>query len=361
MIPPPRPPQRIPGPAGPASSPPPWPPRATVAARWPGQASNPGWSLHRGLGRLAWRLLFAPQPHHPPAGNAIPQHQQHHPRCLPQQVVPHRKQRAGHRYYRAAHQQPDRVALLAAGFQVGSGHGSSPSQRGTVRRWRWPDHQVAPMAPSGVKRRPRHAPTAVLPWVLMARPLRGGPTQRPRHGKERWRGVGVAGACPRRGGPSAAPAGPGRAGHAARPACCCSGRAVTGPHGLPARIDLPASLPAGALHPAGPVDPSTAGLPPRTLRGQGLSARQQPPARHTLTAPGPTRPGDSRSPEAGEDRCPPVEGASRGSRPGGDAAGQLALRDRGGTPKPAPPKHPSFEPKEGTARWQIPTSPWSAT
>jgi hypothetical protein len=191
MIPPPRPPQRVPGPAGPASSPPPWPPRATVAARWPGQASNPGWSLHRGLGRQAGRLLFAPQPHHPPAGNARPQHQQHHPRCLPQQVVLHRKQRAGHRYYRAAPQQPDRVALLAAGFQVGSGHGSSPSQRGTVRRWRWPDHQIAPVTPV-VHCRPRHAPTAVLPWVLMARPLRGGPTQRPRHGKERWRGVGVA-------------------------------------------------------------------------------------------------------------------------------------------------------------------------
>jgi hypothetical protein len=223
MIPPPRPPQRIPGPAGPASSPPPWPPRATVAARWPGQASNPGWSLHRGLGRLAWRLLFAPQPHHPPAGNARPQHQQHHPCCLPQQVVLHRKQRAGHRYYRAAHQQPDRVALLAAGFQVGSGHGSSPSQRGTVRRWRWPDHQAAPMTPSGVQRRPRHAPTAVLPWVLMARPLRGGPTQRPRHGKERWRGVGVA--APAHGAVGDRLHQAGGTGHAARPARCCSGSA----------------------------------------------------------------------------------------------------------------------------------------
>jgi hypothetical protein len=145
MIPPPGPPQRVRAPAAPASSPQPWPPQV-VAARWPGQASNPGRSLHRGLGRLAWRLLFAPQPHHPPAGNAIPQHQQHHPRCLPQQVVPHRKQRAGHRYYRAAHQQPDRVAL-AAGFQVGSGHDSSPSQRGAVRGWCWPDHQVATVTP----------------------------------------------------------------------------------------------------------------------------------------------------------------------------------------------------------------------
>jgi hypothetical protein len=87
-----------------------------------------------------------------------------------------------------------------------------------------------------------------------------------------------------------------------------------------ARIDLHASLPAGPLHPAGPADPSTGGLPPRTLRGQGLSARQQPPARHTLTAPGPRWPGDSRSPGAGEDRCPPVEGGRRGRRPGGDAA-----------------------------------------
>ena len=63
-----------------------------------------------------------------------------------------------------------------------------------------------------------------------------------------------------------------------------------------ARIDLHASLPAGPLHPAGPVDPSTGGLPPRALRGQGLSARQQPPARHTLTAPGPSWPGDTGRP-----------------------------------------------------------------
>ena len=144
MIPTPRPRQMLRAPAGPASSPQPGPPRATVTAR-PGQARKAGRPLHRGLGRLAWRLLFAHQPHHPPAGNATPLHQQHHPCCLPQQVVPHGKQRAGHRHHRAAHQQPDRVALLAAGFQVGSGHGSSPSQRGTVRRRRWPDRQVAPM------------------------------------------------------------------------------------------------------------------------------------------------------------------------------------------------------------------------
>jgi len=104
MIPTPAPHQRVRAPAGPASSPQPGPPRATVAARSPGQASNAGWSLHRGLGRLAWRLLFAQQPHHPPAGNAIPQHQQHHPCCLPQQVMPHSKQRAGYRHRRAAHQ-----------------------------------------------------------------------------------------------------------------------------------------------------------------------------------------------------------------------------------------------------------------
>jgi hypothetical protein len=148
MIPTPGPPQRVRAPAGPASSPQPWPPRATVTTR-PGQA-NAGRPLHRGLGRLAWRLLFAQQPHHPPAGNATPLHQQHHACCLPQQVVPHGKQRASHRHHRAAHEQPDRVALLAAGFQVGSGHGSSPASRGTVRRRCWPDRQVAPVAPRRV-------------------------------------------------------------------------------------------------------------------------------------------------------------------------------------------------------------------
>jgi hypothetical protein len=150
MIPTPGPPQRVRAPAGPASSPRPGPPRVAVAARWPSQASKASRPLQRGLGRLVWRQLFAQQPHHPPAGNARPQHQQHHSRCLPLQVVLHTQQRAGHRHHRAAHQQPDRVALLVAGFrfQVGYGHGSPPSQQGTVHRRRWPDHQVAPMVPS---------------------------------------------------------------------------------------------------------------------------------------------------------------------------------------------------------------------
>jgi hypothetical protein len=313
MSPTPGPPQRVRAPAATTSSPQPGPPQV-VAARWPGQASNAGRPLHRGLGRLAWRLLFAPQPRHPPAGNAIPLHQQHHPRCLPQQARPHSKQRAGHRRRRAAHQQPDRVALLAAGVQVGSGHGSSPRQLG--RR-----APAALAGPPGDARGPHQAcsaarakhPRRCCLGRRWRRRYAGGPTQRPRHCKERWRGVGVAapahGAVGGRLPPLGldAPATP-----PGRRAAAAGGPAVTGPHGLPARIDLHASLPAGPLHPAGPVDPSTGGLPPRTLRGQGLSARQQPPARHTLTAPGPRWPGDSRSPEAGEDRCPPVERGSRG-------------------------------------------------
>jgi hypothetical protein len=96
-----------------------------------------------------------------------------------------------------------------------------------------------------------------------------------------------------------------------------------------ARIDLHASLPAGPLHPAGPVDPSTGGLPPRALRGQGLSARQQPPARHTLTAPGPRRPGDTGRPgrartDAYQSREAAVEGDQEVMPP------TLTLRDRGG-------------------------------
>jgi hypothetical protein len=262
--------QRVHAAAGPASSPQPGPPRA-VAARWPGQASNAEWSLHRGLGRLAWRLLFARQPHHPPAGNARPQHQQHHPRCLPQQVVPHSKQRAGHRHRRAAHQQPDRVALLAPGFQVGSGHGSSSSQRGTVRRRRWPDHQVAPVAPN--RRAAPPAPSThggVALGVDGAAATRVGQRSGRAIAKNAGGGPGVAapphGAVGGRLRPLGleAPATP-----PGRPTPAAGDSAVTGPPGVAARIDLHASLPAGPLHPAGPADPSTGGLPPRPLRGQG--------------------------------------------------------------------------------------------
>jgi hypothetical protein len=267
MIPTPGPHQRVPAPARPASSPQPGPPRA-VAARWPGQASKVGRPLHRGLGRLAWRLLFAQQPHHPPAGNARPQHQQHHPRCLLQQVVAHSKQRAGHRRRRATHQQPDRVALPVPGFQVGSGHGSSSSQRGTVRR---PDHQVAPVAPS--RRAAPPAPSTsggVALGVDGAAATRGGQRSGRAIAKNAGCGVGVAvpphgtvGGRLRPQGLEAPATPPGR------PAPAAGDSAVTGPHGLAARIDLPASLPAGPLHPAGPADPSTGGLPPRPLRGQG--------------------------------------------------------------------------------------------
>jgi hypothetical protein len=265
MIPPPGPPQRVRAPAGPASSPRPGPPRVAVAARWPGRASMASWPLQRGLGRLVWRLLFAQQPHHPPAGNARPQHQQHHPRCLPLQVVLHTQQRAGHRHHRAAHQQPDRVALLVAGFQVGSGHGSSPSQRGTVRRRRWPGHRVAPVDPGRRVAPPvpsTHGGVAVS--IYGAAATQGGHRSGRAIAKNAGYGVGVAAPphvavgsrrCPL--GLDAPATPPGRRGPAA------GGPAMTRRRSLPARIDLHASLPAGTLHPAGPADPSTGGLPCR--------------------------------------------------------------------------------------------------
>jgi hypothetical protein len=267
MIPTPGPPQRVRAPAGPASSPRPGTPRVAVAARWPCQASKASWPLHHGLARLAGRQLFAQQPHHPPAGNARPQHQQHHSRCLPLQVVLYIQQRAGHRHRRAAHQQPDRVALLVVGFrfQVGSGHGSSPSASGAPCRRRWPGHQVAPVAPSRRVAPPvpsTHGGVAVS--VDGAAATQGGQRSGRAIAKNAGSGVGVAvpphGAVSGRRWPLGldAPATPpGRHGHPT------GGPAMTGQRSMPARIDLHASLPAGTLHPAGPADPSTGGLPCR--------------------------------------------------------------------------------------------------
>ena len=81
---------------------------------------------------------------------------------------------------------------------------------------------------------------------------------------------------------------------------------MTGAHNVPARNGLHAALAGGTLHPPTPAVCLLDGLPPRRLRGQGsLRAHEcslglRPP----LTAPASTRPGETRSPGAGEEQSP---------------------------------------------------------
>src|SRR5687768_10702148 len=76
---------------------------------------------------------------------------------------------------------------------------------------------------------------------------------------------------------------------------------------LPARNGLPAALAGGTLHPPAPAVCLLDGLPPRRLHGQGsLRAHECSlgPAGRPLTAPTARRPGETRSPGAGEEPSP---------------------------------------------------------
>ena len=83
---------------------------------------------------------------------------------------------------------------------------------------------------------------------------------------------------------------------------------MTGALDLAARNDLHASLPCGDPdRSAAPHVPAVClldGLPPRTLRGQGVSARQEPPPRHTVDRSGSEAARRHRSPGAGEELSP---------------------------------------------------------
>jgi hypothetical protein len=67
---------------------------------------------------------------------------------------------------------------------------------------------------------------------------------------------------------------------------------------------LPASLAGGTLHPPAPAVCLLDGLPPRPLRGQGVSARQEAPPRHTVDRSGAEAARRYRSPGAGEEPSP---------------------------------------------------------
>ena len=83
---------------------------------------------------------------------------------------------------------------------------------------------------------------------------------------------------------------------------------MTGALDLAARNDLHASLPCGDPdRSAAPHVPAVClldGLPPRTLRGQGVSARQEAPPRHTVDRSGSEAARRHRSPGAGEEPSP---------------------------------------------------------
>ena len=73
---------------------------------------------------------------------------------------------------------------------------------------------------------------------------------------------------------------------------------------LPARNGLHASRAGGTLHPPAPAVCLLDGLPPRPLRGQGVSARQEAPARHTVDRSRSEAARRHRSPRAGEEQSP---------------------------------------------------------
>jgi hypothetical protein len=105
---------------------------------------------------------------------------------------------------------------------------------------------------------------------------------------------------------------------------------------LPARNGLPASLPCGDPYPP-PAAPHVSavclldGLPPRRLRRQGRCGTRCAPflaslrdgLRPALTAPAPRRPGETRSPGAGEELSPTSRQEAR------------TVADQDGTPTPA--------------------------
>jgi hypothetical protein len=92
----------------------------------------------------------------------------------------------------------------------------------------------------------------------------------------------------------------------------------------------------------GPAGCLLDGLPPRPLRGQGVSARQQPPARHTVDR--------SRAEAARRD---PVARGGRGAKPDQQAGGE----DRGGPPLGPPPPPAPADPSPPGRRTRPPTGP----
>jgi hypothetical protein len=82
---------------------------------------------------------------------------------------------------------------------------------------------------------------------------------------------------------------------------------MTGALDLATRNGLHASLAGGTLHPPAPAVCLLDGLPPRRLRGQGSLRAPEcslGPTGRPLTAPAPRRPGETRSPGAGEEQRP---------------------------------------------------------
>ena len=87
---------------------------------------------------------------------------------------------------------------------------------------------------------------------------------------------------------------------------------MTGAWSLPVRNGLPAALAGGTLHPPAPAVCLLDGLPPRHQRRQGRCGTRCAPflaslrdgLRPALTAPAASRPGETRSPGAGEEPSP---------------------------------------------------------
>ena len=100
---------------------------------------------------------------------------------------------------------------------------------------------------------------------------------------------------------------------------------MTGAHNVPARNGLHAALAGGTLHPPAPAVCLLDGLPPGRPPRQGRFASLRDGLRPPLTRPSSRRPGETRSPGAGEEQRPTSRQEAR------TVADQAGIPTRAGT------------------------------